>query len=112
MAESTQTQVQQVAVVAPVSISFWQTTYGILLKRLFFQALAAVSLVMYNQLVNNTIDWNAIRYALATQAIYVVLTFSRDMADPKLPNSTEAVVIKQPEVVEPDQTEETKMQDF
>ncbi len=48
---------------------------------------------MYNELVNNSFDWELVKYALATQIVYVVLTFSRDLADPKLPNNTKSVVV-------------------
>lgn len=84
-------QLEEVTIVQNVRISIWQTVPGILFKRLFFQALASVMLVVYNQLVSQQIDWGAVKYALATQIVYVVMTFSRDVVDPHIPNSTNTV---------------------
>lgn len=84
---------QELSVVQEVKLSFWQTVPGILLKRLFFQAVAAVSLVLYNELSAGSVDWAKVQYALATQIVYIVLTFSRDVVDPNLPNSTNAVEV-------------------
>lgn len=87
-------KLEQVTLVKEVKLSFWSTTYGILLKRVLFQFLSGITLVIYNQLSSNAIDFSAIRYALATQLVYIVMTFSRDLADQKIPNSTEAVKIE------------------
>lgn len=88
------TQLEQVEVVKEVEVTFWQTTYGILLKRLFFQALAVVATTLYDQLTGGGINWAAVQTVLATQLLYVVMTFSRDVVDPKLPNTTKSVVVE------------------
>lgn len=84
-------QLEEVTIVQNVKIGFWQTVSGILFKRLFFQGLASVLLVVYNQLVSQQIDWVSVKYALATQVVYVIMTFSRDVVDPHIPNTTDAV---------------------
>lgn len=75
-------------------LEFWQTTYGILLKRLFFQAVANVSLILYTDLTAGFVDWEKVKFALATQVVYVILTFSRDIADPHIPNESGTSTIK------------------
>lgn len=69
-------------------VSFWRTTAGILIKRLVFNAVAQVALVLYNDLVAGSVDWSKVKYALAVQVAYIILTFSRDLADEKIPNTT------------------------
>jgi len=86
--------VEQVAIVQEVAISFWQTTYGILIKRLFFNAVAVIATTLYDQLNGGGIDWAVFQKVIATQVLYIVITFTRDVADPKMPNTTEAVKLQ------------------
>ena len=84
---------EKVEIVQQVKISFWQTTYGILIKRLFFNAVAVVATTLYDQLNGDGINWVVFQKVIATQVLYIVMTFTRDIADPKLPNTTHALEV-------------------
>lgn len=94
MAEQVPTEYQSVELVKEVRIGFFQTTYGILIKRLIFNAIAVIATTFYDQLNGGGIDWQVVQKVLATQFLYIVMTFTRDVADPKLPNSTKAVEVE------------------
>ncbi len=70
-------------------MSFWQTTLGIFIKRIFFNTVAQASLVLYTGLVNNKVDWHAVGYAAAVQVVYVIMTTTRDYKDPNIPNASD-----------------------
>lgn len=65
---------------------FWKTTFGLFLKRMFYNVVAQASLVLYTDLMNHHVNWGAVGYAAAVQALYVVITTTRDYADPSIAN--------------------------
>lgn len=86
-------QLEQIDVVQPVKIDFWHTAIGIFLKRIFFSTLAQAGLVAYNGLIGTGINWGAVRYAAAAQILYMVVSTAQTYSDPKIPNTTKAVVV-------------------
>lgn len=94
MAKKKTTTLESVEVVQEVKTGFWQTTSGILVKRLVFQAIALVATALYDQLQNGSLNWEVIQAVVATQVLYVIMTFARDLADPKMPNTTNSVIVK------------------
>lgn len=67
-------------------MTFWKTTFGLFIKRLFYTVAAQASLVLYTGVVNNNVNWDAVAYAAVVQLLYVVMTTTRDYRDPTIPN--------------------------
>lgn len=80
---------ESVDIVKEVPVSFWQTTYGLLVKRIAFLVVSAVISGLVAELAKNPALFGAL-----TPLVYTILTVVRDMLDPKLPNTTNSVVVK------------------
>lgn len=72
---------------AVIRLGFWKTSIGIFVKRLVFSVVAQAGTVLYTQLMSNEINWQLVRYAAATQAVYIIITGVRDYSDKSIPNT-------------------------
>lgn len=94
MGESQPMTTEKVEIAQVTPVNFWQTSVGILIKRVIYNVIAQAGLVLYTGVINNSVDWSAVRYAAVTQVLYIVITAARDRADPHIPNTTSQIVVK------------------
>lgn len=69
-----------------LKVDFFHTSVGIFLKRILFAVVANAGMLLYNGLVADEVDWNAVRLSALTSALYVVISSVSTLADKQIPN--------------------------
>lgn len=86
--EITKTQVK-------LTVGFWHTAVGITIKRVAWQVVAAVLLIVFDALTSPSINWNEVVIAARVQVAYIILATLQTVNDPQIPNVPSETVTAQ-----------------